>query len=222
MRRPIQHAMACHLRLWGILPHVDPCGFVVSQLLNHPNNAKTPKIMEALSEGLQLHVAEFWFIVQPHSPIVITRHRHFKCVCVNDTARIWHVTDNGPFHSDKAFLSNTAIVTMMIPVIVSWSRTLGVHPGKLLMPLSFAAARRQQWRWYKSWEAKAWNAFLWFLNLYLPPCMGAVWTCLEWDCATGSTWRILHTDWLFPLLGGTGECGQVTVPDELFRFVLQW
>lgn len=49
------------------------------------------------------------------------------------------------FHSDKAFLSNTAIVTMMIPVIVSWSRTLGVHPGKLLMPLSFAAAR-QQWR----------------------------------------------------------------------------
>ncbi|CAK9047339.1 unnamed protein product [Durusdinium trenchii] len=39
----------------------------------------------------------------------------------------------------SAFLSNTAIVTMMIPIIVSWSRTLGVHPGKLLMPLSFAA-----------------------------------------------------------------------------------
>lgn len=39
----------------------------------------------------------------------------------------------------SAFLSNTAIVTMMIPVIVSWSRTLGEHPGKLLMPLSFAA-----------------------------------------------------------------------------------
>lgn len=39
----------------------------------------------------------------------------------------------------SAFLSNTAIVTMMIPVVVSWSRTLGVHPGKLLMPLSFAA-----------------------------------------------------------------------------------
>ena len=38
----------------------------------------------------------------------------------------------------KAFLSNTAIVTMMIPIIVSWSRTLGVAPGKLLMPLSFA------------------------------------------------------------------------------------
>ena len=39
----------------------------------------------------------------------------------------------------SAFLSNTAIVTMMIPVIVSWSRSLGVHQGKLLMPLSFAA-----------------------------------------------------------------------------------
>lgn len=39
----------------------------------------------------------------------------------------------------SAFLSNTAIVTMMIPVIVSWSRTLGERPGKLLMPLSFAA-----------------------------------------------------------------------------------
>jgi len=39
----------------------------------------------------------------------------------------------------SAFLSNTAIVTMMIPIIVSWSRTLGVAPGKLLMPLSFAA-----------------------------------------------------------------------------------
>ncbi|CAJ1333920.1 unnamed protein product [Effrenium voratum] len=39
----------------------------------------------------------------------------------------------------SALLSNTAIVTMMIPVIVSWSRTLDVHPGKLLMPLSFSA-----------------------------------------------------------------------------------
>ncbi|CAE7264006.1 SLT3, partial [Symbiodinium pilosum] len=38
-----------------------------------------------------------------------------------------------------AFLSNTAIVTMMIPLIVSWARTLDVSPGKLLMPLSFAA-----------------------------------------------------------------------------------
>merc|ERR1711970_1180076 len=27
----------------------------------------------------------------------------------------------------------------MIPIVISWSRRLGVHPGKLLMPLSFAA-----------------------------------------------------------------------------------
>jgi len=39
----------------------------------------------------------------------------------------------------SAFLSNTAIVAMLLPIIVSWSRRLGCHPGKLLMPLSFAA-----------------------------------------------------------------------------------
>lgn len=39
----------------------------------------------------------------------------------------------------SAFLSNTAIVTMMIPVIVSWARRLNVSTSKLLMPLSFAA-----------------------------------------------------------------------------------
>mmetsp|Transcript_62618 Transcript_62618/g.149388 ORF Transcript_62618/g.149388 Transcript_62618/m.149388 type:complete len:809 (+) Transcript_62618:54-2480(+) len=44
-----------------------------------------------------------------------------------------------PVAALSAFLSNTAIVTMMIPIIVSWSRTLGAKPGKLLMPLSFAA-----------------------------------------------------------------------------------
>merc|ERR1719253_1466886 len=39
----------------------------------------------------------------------------------------------------SAILSNTATVAIMIPIIVSWSRRLEVHPGKLLMPLSFAA-----------------------------------------------------------------------------------
>jgi len=39
----------------------------------------------------------------------------------------------------SAFLSNTATVALMIPVLCTWSRRLDVHPGKLLMPLSFAS-----------------------------------------------------------------------------------
>merc|ERR1719313_2974676 len=39
----------------------------------------------------------------------------------------------------SAFLNNTAVVLIMIPILVSWSQRLGVHPGKLLMPLSYAA-----------------------------------------------------------------------------------
>lgn len=39
----------------------------------------------------------------------------------------------------SAFFNNTPTVAMMIPVIVSWSRRLRCHPGKLLMPLSYAA-----------------------------------------------------------------------------------
>merc|ERR1719424_173579 len=39
----------------------------------------------------------------------------------------------------SAFLSNTATVAIMIPIIVSWSLRLQVHPGQFLMPLSFAA-----------------------------------------------------------------------------------
>jgi len=39
----------------------------------------------------------------------------------------------------SAILSNTATVAMLIPIIVSWARRLEVHPGQMLMPLSFAA-----------------------------------------------------------------------------------
>jgi hypothetical protein len=39
----------------------------------------------------------------------------------------------------SAFLSNTATVLLMIPIIVSWSKRMDIHPGKFLMPLSFAA-----------------------------------------------------------------------------------
>eukprot|EP00929_Paragymnodinium_shiwhaense_P068295 TRINITY_DN3431_c0_g1_i1.p1 TRINITY_DN3431_c0_g1~~TRINITY_DN3431_c0_g1_i1.p1 ORF type:complete len:761 (+),score=152.22 TRINITY_DN3431_c0_g1_i1:97-2379(+) len=45
----------------------------------------------------------------------------------------------GPVALLSACLSNTAIVAMMIPIIVSWARRLNVSPGKLMMPLSFAA-----------------------------------------------------------------------------------
>merc|ERR1719191_2452025 len=34
----------------------------------------------------------------------------------------------------SAFLSNTAIVQMMIPILISWSRQLNVNPGKMMMP----------------------------------------------------------------------------------------
>jgi di/tricarboxylate transporter len=39
----------------------------------------------------------------------------------------------------SAFLSNTATVAILIPIVVNWSIRLEVHPGQLLMPLSFAA-----------------------------------------------------------------------------------
>lgn len=39
----------------------------------------------------------------------------------------------------SSVLSNTATVAMMIPVLNTWSRRLGVHPGKLMLPLSFAS-----------------------------------------------------------------------------------
>jgi len=39
----------------------------------------------------------------------------------------------------SAFLSNTATVALMIPILCTWARRLDLHPGKLLMPLSFAS-----------------------------------------------------------------------------------
>lgn len=38
----------------------------------------------------------------------------------------------------SAFLNNTPIVAMLLPVVVDWARRMGVSPSKLLMPLSFA------------------------------------------------------------------------------------
>jgi len=44
-----------------------------------------------------------------------------------------------PVASLSAFLSNTATVALMTPVLCAWARRLNAHPGKLLMPLSFAS-----------------------------------------------------------------------------------
>lgn len=39
----------------------------------------------------------------------------------------------------SAFMNNTPIVALMIPILTSWARKAGLAPGHLLMPLSFAS-----------------------------------------------------------------------------------
>jgi len=39
----------------------------------------------------------------------------------------------------SAFLNNTPVVAMMIPIVQTWGRALGLKPSKLLMPLSFSS-----------------------------------------------------------------------------------
>ena len=39
----------------------------------------------------------------------------------------------------SAFLLNTAVVAMMMPVVVSWCRRRGISPSRLLMPISYLA-----------------------------------------------------------------------------------
>lgn len=39
----------------------------------------------------------------------------------------------------SAFMNNTPIVALMIPILTSWARKVGLAPGHLLMPLSFAS-----------------------------------------------------------------------------------
>lgn len=43
-----------------------------------------------------------------------------------------------PVAAMSAFLNNTPIVAMMLPVIGDWSRRIGVSPSKLMIPLSYA------------------------------------------------------------------------------------
>ena len=39
----------------------------------------------------------------------------------------------------SAFMNNTPLVAMLMPVVMDWSKTTGIRPSKLLLPLSYAA-----------------------------------------------------------------------------------
>lgn len=39
----------------------------------------------------------------------------------------------------SAFLNNTPVVAMFVPVVTEWSKKIGISPSKLFMPLSYAA-----------------------------------------------------------------------------------
>ena len=44
-----------------------------------------------------------------------------------------------PVMAMSAFLNNTPVVAMLIPVVTEWSRKLRISPSKLMIPLSYAA-----------------------------------------------------------------------------------
>eukprot|EP00956_Cyclotella_meneghiniana_P028099 scaffold64738_cov66-Cyclotella_meneghiniana.AAC.4 len=39
----------------------------------------------------------------------------------------------------SAFLNNTPVVVVMIPIVQKWAKTIGISPAQLLVPLSFAS-----------------------------------------------------------------------------------
>lgn len=39
----------------------------------------------------------------------------------------------------SAFLNNTPVVALMIPIVSSWSRALKISPGQLMIPLSYVS-----------------------------------------------------------------------------------
>ena len=39
----------------------------------------------------------------------------------------------------SAFLNNTPVVAMLVPVVMDWCKTVGIRPSKMLIPLSYAA-----------------------------------------------------------------------------------
>jgi len=44
-----------------------------------------------------------------------------------------------PVSAISAFLNNTPVVAMMVPMVGDWSRRIGISPSKLYIPLSYAA-----------------------------------------------------------------------------------
>ena len=44
-----------------------------------------------------------------------------------------------PVAAMSAFMNNTPIVAMYMPIVGTWAKTLRISPSKLFMPLSFAA-----------------------------------------------------------------------------------
>jgi len=44
-----------------------------------------------------------------------------------------------PIASMSAFLNNTPVVAMMVPIVSDWSRRVDIHVSKLMIPLSYAA-----------------------------------------------------------------------------------
>lgn len=44
-----------------------------------------------------------------------------------------------PVAIGSAFLNNTPVVAMLVPVVMDWCRSVGIQPSKLLIPLSYAA-----------------------------------------------------------------------------------
>lgn len=44
-----------------------------------------------------------------------------------------------PVSAFSAFLNNTPVVAMMVPIVGAWARRTGISPSKLMLPLSYAA-----------------------------------------------------------------------------------
>ncbi|MDD9942611.1 MAG: SLC13 family permease [Myxococcales bacterium] len=44
-----------------------------------------------------------------------------------------------PVATISAFMNNTPVVAMMLPIVSDWSRRIGISPGKLFIPLSYAS-----------------------------------------------------------------------------------